>query len=128
MLARVVAVADSFDAMTSTRSYSRARPVQVALTELERCAGAQFDPAMVRALVTAIGRHGWHPVVTSDDDLQVIGAGTAAAGTAAAGPAGTAAAALPALPAVPAQPPGLAADRPRGGGGPASERPAPGSR
>ncbi|ATZ24558.1 Cyclic di-GMP phosphodiesterase response regulator RpfG [Streptomyces lavendulae subsp. lavendulae] len=138
VLARVVAVADSFDAMTSTRSYSRARPVEVALTELERCAGAQFDPAMVRALVTAIGRHGWHPVVTSDDDLQVIGAGAAAvtatasgtpagaaAGTAAAGPAGTAAAALPA---VPAQPPGLAADRPRGGGGPAPERPAPGSR
>ncbi|MER5812613.1 HD-GYP domain-containing protein [Streptomyces sp. NPDC002033] len=77
VLARVVAVADSFDAMTSTRSYSRARPVPVALTELERCAGAQFDPAVVRALVGAIGRHGWHPVVTSDDDLQVIAAGGA---------------------------------------------------
>ncbi|MEU9030856.1 HD-GYP domain-containing protein [Streptomyces sp. NPDC048383] len=73
VLARVVAVADSFDAMTSTRSYSRARPVPVALAELERCAGSQFDPAMVEALVGAIGRHGWHPVVTSDDDLQVIG-------------------------------------------------------
>ncbi|WP_405978672.1 HD-GYP domain-containing protein [Streptomyces sp. NBC_00158] len=72
VLARVVAVADSFDAMTSTRSYSRARPVATALAELERCAGAQFDPAMVRALVAAIGRHGWHPVVTSDEDLQVI--------------------------------------------------------
>ncbi|MEV6687955.1 HD-GYP domain-containing protein [Streptomyces sp. NPDC051578] len=69
--ARVVAVADAFDAMTSTRSYSRARPVPVALAELERCAGTHFDPAMVRALVDAIGRHGWHPVVTSDDDVQV---------------------------------------------------------
>ncbi|MGP3688380.1 HD-GYP domain-containing protein [Streptomyces sp. IBSNAI002] len=72
VLARVVAVADAFDAMTSTRSYSRARPVPVALAELERCAGAQFDPAMVDALTGAIGRHGWHPVVTSDADLQVI--------------------------------------------------------
>ncbi|ARE74661.1 MULTISPECIES: HD-GYP domain-containing protein [unclassified Streptomyces] len=72
VLARVVAVADAFDAMTSTRSYSRARPVPVALAELERCAGAHFDPAMVRALVDAIGRTGWHPVVTSDADLQVI--------------------------------------------------------
>ncbi|MEU9300642.1 HD-GYP domain-containing protein [Streptomyces sp. NPDC048269] len=72
VLARVVAVADAFDAMTSTRSYSRARPVEVALAELARCAGAQFDPAMVGALTGAIGRHGWHPVVTSDDDLQVI--------------------------------------------------------
>ncbi|WP_078628458.1 HD-GYP domain-containing protein [Streptomyces sp. NRRL F-2664] len=71
-LARVVAVADAFDAMTSTRSYSRARPVPTALAELERCAGAQFDPVMVRALTAAVGRHGWHPVVTSDADLQVI--------------------------------------------------------
>jgi hypothetical protein len=63
--ARVVAVADAFDAMTSTRSYRRARPVPVALEELERCAGAQFDPGMVRALVRALDRHGWHPAVTA---------------------------------------------------------------
>ncbi|MFI1885936.1 HD-GYP domain-containing protein [Streptomyces jumonjinensis] len=65
--ARVVAVADAFDAMTSTRSYSRARPVPVALAELERCAGAQFDPAMVEALVSALERHGWESEVTSDE-------------------------------------------------------------
>ncbi|CAM5454208.1 HD-GYP domain-containing protein OS=Streptomyces alboniger OX=132473 GN=CP975_23770 PE=4 SV=1 [Streptomyces alboniger] len=64
--ARVVAVADAFDAMTSTRSYSRARPVAVALEELERCAGTHFDPVMVAALTRALGRHGWHPGVTSD--------------------------------------------------------------
>jgi putative nucleotidyltransferase with HDIG domain len=63
--ARVVAVADAFDAMTSTRSYRRARPVGAALAELERCAGAQFDPGMVRALVRALDRHGWHPAVTA---------------------------------------------------------------
>ncbi|MEB3966666.1 HD-GYP domain-containing protein, partial [Streptomyces kunmingensis] len=65
--ARVVAVADAFDAMTSTRTYSRARPVAVALAELERCAGSQFDPVMVRALVRVLGRDGWHPVVTADE-------------------------------------------------------------
>ncbi|TQL20281.1 HD-GYP domain-containing protein [Streptomyces sp. SLBN-134] len=65
--ARVVAVADAFDAMTSTRSYSRARPVPVALEELRRCAGAHFDPRMVAALVRAIGRSGWRPAVTADD-------------------------------------------------------------
>ncbi|MFF8803866.1 HD-GYP domain-containing protein [Streptomyces omiyaensis] len=58
--ARVVAVADAFDAMTSTRSYSRARPVATALAELERCAGSHFDPRMVAALVRALGRRG-HP-------------------------------------------------------------------
>ncbi|MFI7409142.1 HD-GYP domain-containing protein [Streptomyces sp. NPDC049627] len=65
--ARVVAVADAFDAMTSTRSYSRARPVAVALRELERCAGSQFDPRMVTALARAVDQHGWHPAVTADE-------------------------------------------------------------
>ncbi|MFE7134311.1 HD-GYP domain-containing protein [Streptomyces sp. NPDC057638] len=64
--ARVVAVADAFDAMTSTRSYSRARPVAVALAELERCAGTQFDPRMVAALARALEQHGWEAEVTSD--------------------------------------------------------------
>ncbi|MGV9450493.1 HD-GYP domain-containing protein [Streptomyces sp. NPDC003635] len=65
--ARVVAVADAFDAMTSTRSYRRARPVAVALAELERCAGSQFDPRMVTALARVIERGGWHPAVTADE-------------------------------------------------------------
>ncbi|KAA0935893.1 HD-GYP domain-containing protein [Streptomyces apricus] len=65
--ARVVAVADAFDAMTSTRSYRRARPVAAALAELERCAGTQFDPRMVQAFARALGRQGWHPAVTADE-------------------------------------------------------------
>ena len=62
--ARVVAVADAFDAMTSNRTYSRARPVPAALEELRRCAGTHFDPRMVGALSRAIARSGWHPAVT----------------------------------------------------------------
>ncbi|WSP92246.1 HD domain-containing protein [Streptomyces sp. NBC_01233] len=117
VLARVVAVADAFDAMTSTRSYSRARPVPVALAELDRCAGAHFDPAMVRALAGAIRRHGWHPVVTSDEDLQVISA-NAPAGVAGAGTPGPGPSVPPGQgqgPAVPAPP----ADRVRAAPGPA---------
>ncbi|SCK31666.1 HD-GYP domain-containing protein [Streptomyces sp. WMMB 322] len=64
--ARVVAVADAFDAMTSTRSYRRARPVGSAVAELKRCAGTQFDPRMVRALAGALDRQGWSPAVTAD--------------------------------------------------------------
>ncbi|MDQ0583359.1 HD-GYP domain-containing protein [Streptomyces rishiriensis] len=70
--ARVVAVADAFDAMTSTRCYSRARPVQAALEELRKCAGAQFDPRMVAALAHAIARDGWHPVVTAEEDRPAV--------------------------------------------------------
>ncbi|MFE0644790.1 HD-GYP domain-containing protein [Streptomyces sp. NPDC058877] len=65
--ARVVAVADAFDAMTSTRSYSRARPVPTAVAELQRCAGTHFDPRMVAALVRALDRHGWQPATTADE-------------------------------------------------------------
>ncbi|GAA0947326.1 HD-GYP domain-containing protein [Streptomyces rhizosphaericus] len=64
--ARVVAVADAFDAMTSTRTYRRARPVPTAVAELQRCAGSQFDPRMVGALTRALDRHGWHAAVTAD--------------------------------------------------------------
>lgn len=64
--ARVVAVADAFDAMTSTRSYRRARPVDAAVAELVRCAGTQFDPVMVNALARALQRDGWESVVTAD--------------------------------------------------------------
>src|SRR5205085_711465 len=42
--ARVLAVADSFDAMTSDRPYRPALPPEDAVEELERCAGTQFDP------------------------------------------------------------------------------------
>jgi hypothetical protein len=57
--ARVLAVADAFDAMTSNRSYRGARPVVEAVSELRKWAGRQFDPAFVDAFVAAIDRDGW---------------------------------------------------------------------
>ena len=57
--ARVLAVADAFDAMTSDRSYRGARPVPEAVAELRKWAGKQFDPAFVDAFVTAIERDSW---------------------------------------------------------------------
>ena len=57
--ARVLAVADAFDSMTSTRSYRGARPVPEAIAELRRWAGTQFDPAFVAAFVAALERDGW---------------------------------------------------------------------
>lgn len=114
--ARVVAVADAFDAMTSTRSYRRARPVATAVQELQRCAGGQFDPRMVRALTRALDSQGWSPAVTADqgDDAGNVPADVreAAAGTdSAQGTAGAAAAAglLGAGPASHAEPAGPAA-------------------
>jgi hypothetical protein len=52
--ARIIAVADAFDSMTSTRSYRPARSVEDAMAELRACAGSQFDPVMVDAMETAL--------------------------------------------------------------------------
>ena len=49
--ARILAVADAFDAMTSDRPYRSAIPVAGAVAEVKRCAGTQFDPAVVKAFL-----------------------------------------------------------------------------
>jgi putative nucleotidyltransferase with HDIG domain len=48
--ARILGVADAFEAMTARRAYRRRRPAEEAIQELRRCAGTQFDPAVVEAL------------------------------------------------------------------------------
>ena len=54
--ARIVRIADAFDAMTSVRPYKPARSVEWALGELERHAGTQFDPEIVRLLLEMLRR------------------------------------------------------------------------
>jgi len=48
--ARILAVADAFDAMTSERRYDSTRTFESAIDELRRCSGTQFDPRVVDAL------------------------------------------------------------------------------
>jgi putative nucleotidyltransferase with HDIG domain len=57
--ARVIAVADAFDSMTSTRSYRGARSVEEAVAELRKCSGMQFDPVLVDAFIAALGQERW---------------------------------------------------------------------
>ena len=54
--ARIMAVADAFDAMTSTRAYRPALSRKKAIEELERNRGTQFDPAVVNALLSALAK------------------------------------------------------------------------
>ena len=51
LIARVLALADTFDAMSSTRSYRPAAPRERVIAEIKRCAGAQFDPALAELFV-----------------------------------------------------------------------------
>lgn len=54
---RIVAVVDTYDVMTSVRSYQRPRSPAAARQELVRCSGTQFDPAVVRAFLNiSVGR------------------------------------------------------------------------
>ncbi len=67
--ARIIAVADAFDSMTTTRSYRGARSVADAIDELRRCKGSQFDPVMVEALVAALDTDGWDAADTFPTEL-----------------------------------------------------------
>jgi HD-GYP domain-containing protein (c-di-GMP phosphodiesterase class II) len=44
-------IADTFDAMTSTRAYRKALPIADAIAEIRRCSGTQFDPDIVPAFL-----------------------------------------------------------------------------
>ncbi len=51
VMARIIAVADTYDAMTSDRAYRRALPHDVAIGEIERCSGSQFDPEVASIFI-----------------------------------------------------------------------------
>ncbi len=54
IIARIISVADTYDAMTSDRSYRRALPHAVALSEIKRCGSSQFDPEVAQSFLRAV--------------------------------------------------------------------------
>jgi HD-GYP domain-containing protein (c-di-GMP phosphodiesterase class II) len=71
--ARIIAVADAFDSMTSTRSYRKARRIGEAIAELRKAAGSQFDPKIVDAFISSLNREGWQlpgPVKPRGDEIM----------------------------------------------------------
>jgi len=57
LAARVIAVADTYDVITTARSYKKPMSAEQARSEITRCAGAQFDPEVVRAFLSVgLGR------------------------------------------------------------------------
>ncbi|MCR5688465.1 MAG: response regulator [Lachnospiraceae bacterium] len=53
-VARIICVADCYDAMTSTRTYSKPKPQDVVRAEIERCSGSQFDPDIAAIMLGMI--------------------------------------------------------------------------
>ena len=56
-LARIAAIADSFDAMTSKRTYRDALPIETVIAEFERCKGTQFDPELTDVFLDILRNH-----------------------------------------------------------------------
>jgi putative nucleotidyltransferase with HDIG domain len=78
-LARVVALADAFDAMTSDRPYRKGMPVEVAFLEIEKGKGKQFDPAFAAAflenkdaILKAMSNPGLVPPTTPDPEPLTV--------------------------------------------------------
>jgi HD-GYP domain-containing protein (c-di-GMP phosphodiesterase class II) len=85
--AAIVAVADAYDAMTSTRAYRKALTQAVAFSELEAKAGSQLHPDCVAALIRALIAKGEHhglgyedEIVLYDTEPPVVGTGSAGLG------------------------------------------------
>jgi HD-GYP domain-containing protein (c-di-GMP phosphodiesterase class II) len=72
LAARIVAVADAFSAITTTRSYRRAQSPEAAIDELRRCAGTQFDPKVVDAVIAVLERPA---PATTDEFLKLASYG-----------------------------------------------------
>lgn len=64
LLARVILVVDTYDAMTQSRSYRKALTSEVAYAELNKFAGSQFDPQLVKIFLQA------HPLWEKDSDPE----------------------------------------------------------
>jgi hypothetical protein len=67
MGARIIAVADTWDAITSDRPYREGQPAFVALEEIRRCSGAQFDERVVRAFIEVLAKDPWMFGLTPED-------------------------------------------------------------
>lgn len=65
LVARIAAVADTFDAMTTARPYRIARPTEAAIAELRNCSGTQFDGEAVAAFLRAFPDPAQLPIQTS---------------------------------------------------------------
>jgi HD-GYP domain-containing protein (c-di-GMP phosphodiesterase class II) len=59
--ARVIAVADAYDAMTNYRTYVEMTSEEQAVKEIRRCAGTQFDPAVARVFIEKVLDKRWEP-------------------------------------------------------------------
>ena len=81
-IAQIIAVADAFDAMYSTRPYRRQMPLEKVAAEIERCSGTQFSPRVVAVFLQLVkeGVFDRPPENTEKGAVEIAGEGNAPAG------------------------------------------------
>lgn len=67
LIARIIAVADGYDAMVSPRTYKQPMSLKDALVEVRRCAGTQYDPRVARAYVEGVMGDAWEDGMMSEN-------------------------------------------------------------
>ncbi len=70
LAARIISVADALDTIASDRPYRKGKPVEVAFSEIRRCAGTQFDPAVVGALEALLKERGGNWFVNTSNQID----------------------------------------------------------
>jgi putative nucleotidyltransferase with HDIG domain len=80
-LARIIGLVESFDAMVADRPYRKAMPLIEVISELKRCAGTHFDPALVTVLLEIIAERGSMILPAAiDPEMKTAAAGDRRAG------------------------------------------------
>jgi putative nucleotidyltransferase with HDIG domain len=72
LYARMILIADTFDAMTSTRPYRLALDKEIAFEELRRCAGTQFDPGLVESFIRGMRKQDRHDKAEKPQRLRML--------------------------------------------------------
>lgn len=70
LIARIILVVDTCDAMSETRAYRKGLPMEVVYEELKRCSGTQFDPQLVKIFLQAHGH--WKDQPQDQDTLEYL--------------------------------------------------------
>jgi HD-GYP domain-containing protein (c-di-GMP phosphodiesterase class II) len=68
LFARLISIADTYDAMTTTRVYRKALPIETAIEEVKKNAGTQFDPALVEVFLRSVPK--WPGLVASSVSID----------------------------------------------------------
>jgi HD-GYP domain-containing protein (c-di-GMP phosphodiesterase class II) len=71
LIARIIAVADGYEAMVSPRTYKQSMTPKDALMELRRCAGTQYDPKVARAYVEGVMGDTWEDGMTAVNRSEI---------------------------------------------------------